>query len=126
MEGQQRVDGYMQLRGGDLTPVLDPHGKEKSMAAGLGSVRIKPDARDEKYCAYLGVVNEQNWQCDRGIPVVASRSVYKKFLKYSEHGAPYVEEMEGVLHIHEDVPFKTFIPKAIGARLSAEAEETLR
>jgi hypothetical protein len=125
-QGQRRVDGYAQLRGGGFTLVLDPYGKEKSISAGLGSVRIKPDMRDKEYCAYLSLVSEENWQCDYGIPIVASRSVYEKFRKYSELGAPWVEKLEGVVHLHEDIPLKTLIPKAIGAKLSVETEETLR
>lgn len=124
--GQRRVAGYAQLRNGGFTAVLDPRGKERSIAAGLGSVRAKPDPRDTKYCAYLSLVDLKNWQCDYGIPVVVSQSVYEKFRKYSELGAPWVKELEGVLHIGEDIPLKSFIPNAIGAKLSPETEETLR
>lgn len=125
-EGQRRVDGYARLKSGGFTLVLDPYGKEKSIVAGVGSVRTKPHMHDEKYCAYLGLVDAANWQCDYGIPVVVSRSVYEKFRKHSERGAPWVERLEGVLHVNEDIPLKTFIPKAIGATLSAETEEVLR
>jgi hypothetical protein len=37
-----------------------------------------------------------------------------------------VEEVQGVLHINEDFPLTSFIPRAIGAKLSKETEDSLR
>ena len=78
------------------------------------------------YCNCLSVTDLQNWHSDRGIPIIVSRSVDAHFRKYSERGAAWVQELVGVLHINEDIPLKSFIPRAIGADLSAETEEALR
>jgi hypothetical protein len=43
LEGQKRIVGHARLKHGGYTAVIDPYGKEKSLAGGLGSVRIKPD-----------------------------------------------------------------------------------
>lgn len=74
----------------------------------------------------MSLVNKPHWNCDYGIPVVVSRSVYNKFKKYAANGAPYLESIEGVIHLHEDLPFSQLLPKAIGAQLSKESESTLR
>lgn len=126
IEGQQRIVGHVRLKGGGYTAVIDPYGKEKSSAGGLGSVRIRPDVKNTSHCACLRLVDLENWQSDRAIPVIVSRSVYERFKTYSEQGAAWVEEIQGVLHINEDVPLTSFIPRAIGATLSEETEETLR
>lgn len=125
-EGQRRIAGYARLKSGGYTAVIDPHGKEKSLSAGLGSVRMNPNMRSASHCTCLGLVDLQNWQTDRALPVIVSRSAYKRFKKYSEYGAVWVKELQGVLHLNEDLPLKTFIPKAIGAELSQATEESLR
>jgi hypothetical protein len=124
-ESQKRVDGYVTLKSGPI-PVLDPYGKERALSAGFGSVRIQPDRNDEKYCMFMNLVNERAWHCDYGVPLVVSRSVYNAYLEHSHDGAPFLTSVEGVLHINEELPFKKFIPKAIGASLSTETEEALR
>jgi hypothetical protein len=125
-EGQERVDPLSPLKNERYSVILDPYGKEKTVSAGFGSVRIKPNEQDENYCMYLSATNATYWQCDYGIPLVVSRPVYKEFSKYAEQGAPWVDELEGVLRIHEDLPFRSFIPRAIGAKLDPETEDALK
>ena len=124
-ESQRQVAGYITLESGPV-PILDPYGKEKALSAGFGSVRIRPDQKDDKYCMYMNLVNERNWHCDYGVPLVVSSSVYKAYLEHSDQGAPLLTSLEGILHINEELPFKTLIPKAIGASLSTETEDALR
>ena len=75
---------------------------------------------------YMSLVDKDHWHCDLGIPVVVSRQVYDQFYTHAEYGAPWLRQVEGVLHLDEDLPFEMLVPRAIGARLSPESEATLR
>jgi len=124
-EAQQNIDGFLEVDS-KYYAVLPPEAKERVVAAGYGSIRIARRTRDNDHFMYMSLVNEDGWHCDLGIPVVVSRQVYDQFYRYAEHGAPWLREIEGVLHLDEDLPFEYLVPKAIGALLSPEAEATLR
>ena len=124
-EGQKRIGRYVEFNK-KIYAVLDPYGKEKVLSAGFGSIRINRRTRSPDHFMYMSLVDESNWLCDSGIPLVVSKPVYEKFLKYSERGAPWLKSIEGILHLNEDLPFEQLIPKSIGAKLSPEAEATLR
>ncbi len=125
IDGYGRIDGYFRFKD-ELYSVLDPYGKEKVVSAGFGSLRLNPRTNREDYCMYMSLVTADNWHCDRGIPLVVSKSVYNEFYKYARSGAPWVESMEGILHLEEDLPFTRMIPRAIGAALPQEIEATLQ
>ncbi len=124
-EGQKLVDGYVEFNN-KVYKVLRPWGKERVVSAGFGSIRTSRRTRDDDHFMYMSLVSKENWHCDYGIPVVVSRSVYEKFCKYSGKGVPWLRTVEGVLHIGEDLPFRELVPRAIGAKLSPETEDTLR
>lgn len=105
--------------------ILDPFGKRMVVSAGFGSIRVSP-MRNDDFCAYLGLVDSSSSNCDYGIPVVVSRSVFKSLQPYLEMGAPEVKSLEGVLRMEPPMPFEELVPTAIGASLSREARETLR
>lgn len=124
-EGQERIGRYVEFNE-KVYAVLEPFGKRKVVSAGFGSIRINKRSRDSDHFMYMSLVDESNWMCDYGIPLVVSKPVYEKFLIYSEKGAPWLKSIEGILHLNEDLPFEQLVPKAIGATLSPEAEATLR
>jgi hypothetical protein len=94
--------------------------------AGYGSIRINPANNDHDNYMYMSLTSRGNWHCDLGIPAVITKPVYNEFYKYSREGAPWIKELEGVLVLQQELPFKELIPTAIGARLSKETEDTLR
>lgn len=122
---QQHVDGFLEVDE-KFYAVLPPEGKKRVVAAGYGTIRIARRMRDADHFMYMSLVSKDKWHCDLGIPVVVSRQVYNKFYQYAEHGSPWLREIEGVLHLDEELPFEKLIPRAIGALLSPEAESTLR
>jgi hypothetical protein len=124
-EAQQNIDGYLKVDS-KYFAVLPPELKETVVSAGYGSIRIARRVRDNDHFMYMSLVSEDSWHCDKGIPVVASKQVYELIYRYAMHGAPWLREIEGVLHIDEDLPFECLVPKAIGALLSPESESTLR
>ena len=124
-EGQRRVNGYVRFKE-NIYAILDPYGKSKVVSAGFGSIRLNRKKRDEDNYMLLALVSTNHWLCDYGIPVVVSKAVYEKYLNYSKNGAPWLKSVEGILHINQEVPFAELIPRALGASLSSESEETLR
>ncbi|MGA3280919.1 MAG: hypothetical protein ABSD50_08055 [Smithella sp.] len=106
--------------------VLNPNGKAMVISAGFGSVRISHGRNDIDHYMYMSLVDEDNWRCDYGIPVVVSQSVYREYQKHCTTGAPYLKTIEGILHVHDELPFSELIPRAIGATLSSEAANSLR
>jgi hypothetical protein len=124
-EGKKHILGNWSFNS-QVYQVLDPEGKSSVVSAGYGSVRINRGYGTTNNFMYMALTDKENWCCDHGIPVVVSESVYNSFQKYAERGAPWIQELEGVLHINDDLPFKEFIPKAIGASLSSEVESALR
>ena len=124
-EGQSRVDRYVTVND-KVYAVLDPYGKGRVVSAGFGSIRIARRRGNDDNFAYMTLVDEAAWHVDRGVPVVVSRPVYEKFQRYSRAGAPWLESIEGIIRIDDDLPFAELIPSAIGAKLSPESESTLR
>jgi hypothetical protein len=122
---QQHLHEYLEVDR-KFYAVLPPEAKEMVVAAGYGSIRIARRTRDPDHFMYMSLVSKDRWHCDLGIPVVVSRQVYDQFYRHAEHGAPWLREVEGVLHLDEDLPFEQLVPRAIGALLSPEAESTLR
>lgn len=106
--------------------VLPPEQKKSVVEAGYGSIRIARRSHDTDHFMYMSLVGKDHWHCDLGVPVVVSRQVYEQFYTHAEHGAPWLRQVEGVLHLDEDLPFEMLVPKAIGAQLSPESEATLR
>ena len=106
--------------------ILPPEAKERVVAAGYGSIRIAHRTQDSDHFMYMSLVDKDHWHCDLGVPVVVTRQAYEAFYRYSDHGAPWLSEIEGVLHVNEDLPFDELMPKAIGASLTPETEATLR
>jgi hypothetical protein len=106
--------------------ILPPESKKRVVAAGYGSIRIARRTRDVDHYMYMSLVGADKWHCDLGIPVVVSKQVYDSYYRYADHGSPWLKEVEGVLHLNEDLPFNQLVPKAIGAMLTPEAESTLR
>jgi hypothetical protein len=124
-EGQKRVHRYEQF-GEKVYAVLDPYGKSRVVAAGFGTIRVRQGLGDADNYMYMSLTDEKDWSCDRGVPVVVSRSVYEEYKRYAANGAPWLKHIEGVLHVNQDLPFREIIPPAIGCALSPEAEATLR
>jgi hypothetical protein len=124
-EGQKRIYGSFEFND-KLYEVLDPWGKFRVVSAGYGSVRINRNCGTKDNFMYMALVGKERWECDCGIPVVVSEAVFKEYQRFAEKGAPWIESAEGILHINEDLPFKEFVPKAIGSSLSPETESTLR
>lgn len=124
-DASQHPDGYLEVDQ-KFYAVLPPEAKEEVVAAGYGSIRIARRTRDTDHFMYMSLVDKDKWHCDLGIPVVVSRQVYEQFYRYASHGSPWLREIEGVLHLDEDLPFAQLVPKAIGSLLSPEAESTLR
>jgi hypothetical protein len=104
--------------------ILSLDGKRKMINAGYGSVRLNPNT-EGIYCTLLSAVSVESWFVDSGIPIVVSKSVYESFLRESKAGAPWIEEMEGILYINRDIPLLDKIPKAIGSSLSSETIDCL-
>lgn len=123
-EGRQSVEGRYEFDG-EVYDVLDPWGKKRVVQAGYGSVRLARTRKEDCH-ACLGIVGPEQWNADYAIPVVVSRSVYKQFCKYSNHGAPWLRSLEGVVRIGEDIPLAELIPRAIGAKLTLEAQSMMR
>jgi hypothetical protein len=126
--GRDRIVRYEQFddKDGKIYAVLDPWGKSRVISAGFGSVRVNKSMGTKDAYAYMAFVDMENWHCDYGIPVIVSRQVYDLFMEHSEKGAPWIQSVEGILHTEEDIPFRELIPCAIGSKLSAESEATLR
>jgi len=124
-EAQRHYNHYLEVNS-HFYAVLSPESKKRVVEAGYGSIRIARRTRDSDHFMYMSLVSKDHWHCDLGIPVVVSRQVYEQFYKHAEHGAPWLRQVEGILHIDEDLPFRELVPKAIGAKLSTEAESTLR
>ncbi len=124
-EAQEHFDDILEVNQ-LLYAVLPPASKKRVVEAGYGSIRIARRSRDTDHFMYMSLVSKDHWHCDLGIPVVVSRQVYEQFYTHAEHGAPWLREVEGVLHLHEDLPFEMLVPRAIGAQLSPESEATLR
>jgi hypothetical protein len=123
-EGLNHIDGYYSILD-KVYQVLGPIGKQKMISGGYGSVRIKP-AQNSDYCTLLNLVHVNDWHCDFGIPIVVSKSVYEQFIRYREHeGAPWIEELTGILYLDEDVPNINKVSNAIGAKLDAETIDIL-
>ncbi len=125
IEGFKSIDKTKDWKDG-LYSVLDPWGKSKVLSAGFGSIRISPQINSDDFCMYTSLVSAENWHSDYGIPTIVSKSVYKEIKKYGENGASWIEELEGILIIDEEIPIKDFIPSAIGSNLSREVEDALR
>lgn len=106
--------------------LLDPAGKERVVAAGYGSVRLNPGVASSDWYTCLSLTTAENWECDRGIPLVVSKPVYDEFLRHAGNGAPWVESIEGILHIGEDLPMRDLVPAAIGAKLPDGLDSILR
>lgn len=104
--------------------ILSLEGKRKIINAGYGSVRLKPNTSGI-YCSLLSGVSEDCWFADSGIPIVVSKSVYDRFLTISKTGAPWIEELEGILYLDQDIPLLDKIPRAIGSSLSEELIDCL-
>ncbi len=124
-EGQQHVGAYVRFND-NVYAVLDPYGKRKVLSAGFGSIRVSRKGRNEQNYMLMSVTSADHWLCDYGIPVVVSKPVYKEFLNYARNGAPWLKSLEGILHINQEIPLAELIPKALGASLSRESEDTLR
>jgi hypothetical protein len=106
--------------------ILGPLGKEKVLAAGYGSVRLNPGVTNSDWYTCLSLTTAGNWQCDLGIPLVVSKPVYEEFARHGASGAPWIESIEGILHIGEDLPLKELLPAAIGAKLPDGLDSILR
>ena len=104
--------------------VLSLEGKRKIINAGYGSVRLRPQTNGI-YCTVLSAVSPDNWFADAGIPIVVSKSVYDEFIKKNIQGAPWIEELEGILYLNRDISLFNNIPKAIGSSLSTETIDLL-
>ena len=106
--------------------VFHPYIKKQIISAGYGSVRVNPSNNNENNYSLMTLVSpEENWHVDYGIPIVVSRTVYEEWLKYSKEGSPWVEECEGILILNRDLPLSTFIPSALGYKISEELQDTL-
>ncbi len=111
---------------GQKVAVLDPYGKRKVVQAGFGSIRINPSNNTTNFYMYMSLVSHKHWHCDYGIPIVVTERVYNEFLRYSNQGAPAIRELKGILIFQRDMPFKSFLPRALGSTLTPETEELLR
>jgi len=105
--------------------ILGPEGKSKMMTGGYGTVRIKARTNDD-FCMLLNLVSPDDWHCDYGIPVIVSKAVYDDFLRYSHNeGAPWIEELQGVLFKNTTLSDFQIIAPAIGAKLENEIRDLL-
>jgi hypothetical protein len=123
----EQISGYREVIGTSLdrkVNILSLEGKRKIIESGYGSVRLMPN-QTGIYCNLLSAVSVENWFADAGIPIVVSKSVYDEFVRTSKIGAPWIEELEGILHINQPVPLIHDIPKAIGAKLNEETMDLL-
>jgi hypothetical protein len=128
MQGQERVESQKFTFNDGMYTVLDPEGKRLVLNAGRGTIRAArglPASTPEAY-AYMGIVDTSHWNCDYGIPLVVSKPVADLVAQYTTKGAPEVLRLEGVVRIEGPKLFDRIIPRAIGATLSPESEETLR
>ncbi len=124
LEGIRNVEGFYSVFD-KVVKVLGPVGKQKMISGGYGSIRIKPTTNHD-YFAILNLVHVSDWHCDYGVPIVVSKAVYDEFTKYREHeGAPWIEELKGLLILDEDIPNMQKISPAIGSKLEAETIELL-
>jgi len=124
LEGIQDVVGHYNIHD-RIYEVLGPLGKGKIMTGGFGSVRIKPKS-DSDYCMLLNAVHQDDWHCDYGIPIVVSKAVYNDYLRYSHNeGAPWIEELKGVLVLNNTINANDIISPAIGAKLESEMRDLL-
>lgn len=124
---EEQVSGYKEVIGTSLdrsVNILSLEGKRKIIESGYGSVRLMPN-QNGIYCSLLSAVSVDNWFADAGIPIVVSKSVYDEFIRTSKNGAPWIEELEGILYTHRPLPLINNIPKAIGAKLSQETIDIL-
>lgn len=104
-----------------------PYEKGQIVSAGYGSIRINPSNNSpENYMLMTLVSKNEHWHTDYGIPAIVSKSVYENWLNYSKKGAPWIPECEGILVLNRDIPLSTYIPNAIGSKLSEELEDILR
>ena len=105
--------------------VLGPEGKSKMIMGGFGSVRVKP-SDDKDYCMLLNAVHVDDWHCDYGIPVVVSKAVYDDYLKYAyKEGAPWIEELKGLLFINREITKFKVVSNAIGAKVTDEIKDLM-
>jgi hypothetical protein len=119
VEGIRRYGDYMYT-------ILDPYGKSKVLNAGHGSVRLARSAIASDHFAYLALVDEDQWNCDYGVPIIVSRQVFEEFERHSRSGSPAIRSLEGVVRTGSDLPLSQLIPRAIGGELSKASEESLR
>jgi hypothetical protein len=124
-KGLGSVEGIRRY-GEEMYTILDPYGKLKVLNAGHGSVRLPTDTKDSDHFAYAALVEEDNWNCDYGVPIVMSRPVFDEFQRRATKGAPAIRSLEGVLRTGRDLPLSQLIPRAIGAELSKASEDSLR
>lgn len=124
---EEQASGYREVIGTSLdrrVNILSLEGKKKIIESGYGSVRLMPNPSGV-YCSLLSAVSVDNWFADAGIPIVVSKSVYEEFNRKSKGGAPWIEELEGILYTNQAIPLIHDIPKAIGAKLNEETKDLL-
>jgi len=124
LEGIKNIEGFYSVFD-KVINVLGPVGKQKMISGGYGSIRIKP-TNNFDYYAMLNLVHVDDWHCDYGIPIIVSKAVYDQFIKYREHeGAPWIEELKGILILDEEIPNIQKISPAIGSKLETETVDLL-
>lgn len=124
LEGIKHVEGVYSTFD-KVINVLGPVGKQKMISGGYGSVRIKP-TNNSDYYSILNLVHVDDWHCDYGIPIVVSKAVHDQFIRYREHqGAPWIEELRGILILDEEVSNLQKISPAIGSKLDIDTIDIL-
>lgn len=124
-KGLKSVEGVRRY-GDQMYTILDPYGKSRVLSAGHGSVRLAKATTASDHFACLALVDQGQWNCDYGVPIIVSREVFNAFERYSQNGSPAIKSLEGVVRTGSDLPLSQLIPRAIGGELSKASEESLR
>lgn len=129
-KGNSRAFGFREeldlLQVGErMHPIIHPDAKSRRINSGFGSIRVNPIGNDSDYFNYMNLVSPKYWNTDFGIPVIVPKSVYQEFIAKSKRGAPWVEKLEGILILNEQLPVSNFISNSIGHKLSDEIENEL-